>query len=139
MGLFTEVYKIEPVNDGYTYLCKNSLGTHYVRKKTENCDDDMLLFEHEELAEQYIKMYLDPKSYSVTYALYRNDCVPTCLISCDSGYVTMLEEQREIINKLKNELQDKETEIEKLLSMIDNLRDDLREHKTHEPQYFYNG
>ena len=50
-----------------------------------------------------------------------------------------LKEQGEVIHKLKNELEAKETEIQKLLSVIDNLKDDIREYKTHEPQYFYNG
>lgn len=50
-----------------------------------------------------------------------------------------LKEQGELIYKLKQEAEDKETEIQKLLSMIDNLRDDLREHTDTEPQYFYNG
>ena len=50
-----------------------------------------------------------------------------------------LKKQGELIRKLKQEVEDKEIEIQKLLSMIDNLKDDLREYKTHEPQYFYNG
>ena len=50
-----------------------------------------------------------------------------------------LKEQGELIYKLKQEVEDKETEIQKLLSLIDNLNDDLREHRTHEPKYFYNG
>ena len=50
-----------------------------------------------------------------------------------------LKEQGEVIHNLKNELEAKETEIQKLLSMIDNLKDDLREYKSCEPQYFYNG
>lgn len=50
-----------------------------------------------------------------------------------------LKEQGEVIHNLKNELEAKETEIQKLLSMIDNLKDDLREYKNREPQYFYNG
>ena len=50
-----------------------------------------------------------------------------------------LKEQGELIYNLKQEVEDKETEIQKLLSLIDNLNDDLREYRTHEPQYFYNG
>lgn len=50
-----------------------------------------------------------------------------------------LKEQGELIRKLKQEVEDKETEIQKLLSMIDNLKDDLREHTNTEPKYFYNG
>ena len=50
-----------------------------------------------------------------------------------------LKEQGEVIHNLKNELEAKETEIQKLLSLIDNLKDDLREHTNKEPQYFYNG
>ena len=50
-----------------------------------------------------------------------------------------LKEQGELIHKLKQEVEDKETEIQQLLSMIDNLKDDLREYKTRDSQYFYNG
>ena len=50
-----------------------------------------------------------------------------------------LKEQGELIYKLKQEVEDKETEIQKLLSLIDNLKDDLREQNSTEPQYFYNG
>ena len=50
-----------------------------------------------------------------------------------------LKEQGEVIHKLKNEIEAKETEIQKLLSLIDNLNDDIREYKSREPQYFYNG
>lgn len=51
----------------------------------------------------------------------------------------MLKEQGEVIYKLKDELEAKEIEIQKLLSLIDNLQDDLSEYKSREPQYFYNG
>ena len=50
-----------------------------------------------------------------------------------------LKEQGEVIHNLKNELEAKETEIQKLLSLIDNLKDDLREYNSTEPKYFYNG
>lgn len=51
----------------------------------------------------------------------------------------ILKEQGEVIHNLKNELEAKETEIQQLLSLIDNLKDDLREYNSTEPQYFYNG
>ena len=50
-----------------------------------------------------------------------------------------LKEQGELIHKLKQEVEDKKIEIQKLLSLIDNLQDDIREYKRREPQYFYNG
>ena len=50
-----------------------------------------------------------------------------------------LKEQGELIHNLKDELEAKETEIQKLLSMIDNLNDDLRNYTCCEPQYFYHG
>ena len=51
-----------------------------------------------------------------------------------------LKEQGELIHKLKQEVEDKETEVQKLLSMIDNLKDDLYE-STHsnQPEYYYGG
>ena len=48
-----------------------------------------------------------------------------------------IKEQGELIHKLKQEVEDKETEIQKLLSTIEDLRCDLREHGSTDPQYFY--
>lgn len=72
------------------------------------------------------------------WCAYKRDNVK--LLNDKERMCKQLREQGGLIHKLKQEVDDKEAEIQKLLSVIDNLRDDLYEftHKD-QPQYYYGG